>query len=758
MTLGLINEFQGFSSRRRWLLRALGVLATAGFAVHLVRDGVQGASWGTALSPDALHDSLLVLAALSCLFRAVWVERDRRPWALFGSGIFAYAVGDALWFKWLGHLANPPFPSYSDAFWLSFYALAMAAVVMLVRDRLRFSQATLWLDGLMGGMVIASIGAAVLFRDGLGIADMSWLVATVNLAYPLLDLSLAAGVIAIFALTGWRPSKMWLLLGLGLATLAVADTAFIYVSSVSAVDIGILRPMYVLAMLLVALAAWHEPQELGAVDLTGVRVLLLPTIFIVLAGSVLAIASFGSLAPVSVWLALVALAGVIIRAWLTFRDLGALAQAREQALTDELTGLGNRRLLYTCTERHLAHADDSTSLALLLVDLDRFKELNDTLGHLVGDNLLVQIGSRLREVLRPEDVLVRLGGDEFAALLTERSDAHTAASVAQRIHKALEDPFLLDGIPVHVDASIGASVYPADGDDVSSLLRHADIAMYRAKSTRTSFQLYRHTESSGAREQLAIVGDLRRAIQARELVVYYQPKASLTTGEITGVEALVRWQHPERGLLPPAEFIPAAEQTGVMRDLTAYVLDQALGDCARWLRLGRTLSVAVNLSTVNVLDRELPDQLQLLLRRHDVPGRLLRLEVTENVIMADPEHAEAVLGALRKLGVFVSLDDFGTGYSSLANLTRLAVDELKIDRSFVSGMSSDPHHAAIVRSTVSLGHALGLQVVAEGVEREEEWHQLASDGCDEAQGYLLSPPVPATQLDRLLEERDQQVA
>jgi diguanylate cyclase (GGDEF)-like protein len=750
---GLLTEFHDLSRRRQWVLVVLAALATAGLLVHLLRDGLHDASWGaTVLPPDALHDALEMLAAVACLCRAWWVPRDRRPWMLFGAGILAYAVGDTLWFAWLGHLKTPPYPSYSDGFWLSFYVLAIAAVVLLVRDRLNFRQATLWLDGLMGGTVIAAIGSAILFRDGLGIGGLPWLVAAVNLAYPLMDLSLGAAVIAIFALTGWRPGRMWVLLGLGLATLAVADTAFIYVSSVSAVDIGILRPMYVLAMLLVALAAWHEPQEFGVVDLASVRMLVLPTFFIVVAGIVLAIASFGALSPVAVWLALGALAGVIVRTWLTFRDLGALATAREQAMTDELTGLGNRRLLYTYTDERLAEAAESTSFALLLVDLDRFKELNDTLGHLVGDNLLVQIGSRLRDALRPDDILVRLGGDEFAALLAHPSDAKTAAVVAQRMRRALEVPFLLDGIPVHVDASIGGAVYPENGDDVSSLLRHADIAMYRAKSTRTSFQLYTHDGTTDAREQLAIVGDLRRAIHEGELVVYYQPKASLTTGEITGVEALVRWQHPERGLLPPSEFIPAAEQTGVMRDLTAYVLDQALAQCARWNRLGRTLSVAVNLSTVNVLDRDLPNQLERLLERHEVPGRLLRLEVTENVIMADPEHAEAVLRALRRLGVFLSLDDFGTGYSSLANLTRLAVDELKIDRSFVSGMSSDPHHAAIVRSTISLAHALGLQVVAEGVEHREEWEQLAQDGCDEAQGYLLSPPVPAAQLDVLLDQ------
>ncbi|MEA2425070.1 MAG: diguanylate cyclase, partial [Thermoleophilaceae bacterium] len=369
MRYGVLAEFHRLSLRRRWTLLAMAALGGAGLLVHLVRDGA-GGSWGaTVLPPDGLHDALEVLAAAVCLCRARWVERDRRAWALFGTGILAYAIGDTLWFAWLGQLEAPPFPSYSDGFWLSFYVLAIAAVILLVRDRLHFRQATLWLDGLMGGTVIAAIGSAILFREGLIIGGVSWPVASVNLAYPLMDLTLGAAVVAIFALTGWRPGRMWVLLGLGLATLAAADTAFIYVSSVSAVDIGILRPMYALAMMLVALAAWHEPQELGAVDLAGVRVLVLPTVFIVLAGLVLAVASFGALSPAAVWLALVALVGVIVRTWLTFRDLGALATAREQAMTDELTGLGNRRLLYTQTDQRLSQAGDSASIALLLVDL-----------------------------------------------------------------------------------------------------------------------------------------------------------------------------------------------------------------------------------------------------------------------------------------------------------------------------------------------------------------------------------------------------
>jgi diguanylate cyclase (GGDEF)-like protein len=753
---GLLADARTLDRSRRALLALIGGVVAAGFALHLVRDGLAaGDLAGTVLPPDALHDALEVAAGLSCLLRAAWVARDRRAWLLLGVGVSLYAVGDTLWFAWLGRLEDAPFPSLSDAFWLSFYVVAMLAIALLVRARGGVSQTTLWLDGVMGAFVVSAVGIAVLSAHGFldVLADESAVVAAVNLAYPILDLSLLAAVVATFALTGWRPGRMWALLGTGLVLLAVADTAFIYMSAEDAVDIGLLRPMYALAMILVGVAAWQEPKPIADVDMGSVRVLALPSAFVVAATGLLGVAAFRPVSAVAVALALAALAGVVVRTGLTFRDLRAFAQTRHEALTDELTGLPNRRMLYRSIDAALAEDDDRARLGLLLVDLDRFKELNDTLGHAVGDTLLEEVGARLRDALGEAGMLARLGGDEFAALLTGPVDASTVAAAAGRLREALAAPVLLEGIALHVDASVGGALAPDHGTDISSLLRHADVAMYQAKAARTGFQLYRAAANTNTRERLALVGELRMALRQRQLVVHYQPKAALATGAVTGVEALVRWQHPERGLLAPAEFLPAAEGAGLIGPLTFYVLDEALADCARWRRRGLDLSVAVNLSALNLLDAGLPAEVEAVLARHGVPPDRLRLEVTENIVMTDPARAEEVLTVLRGLGVRVALDDFGTGHASLAYLKHLPVDELKVDRSFVTGMRDDARNAAIVRAIVDLARNLGLRVVAEGVEHADEWDDLTEYGCDEAQGYLLSRPVAAPALEALLAVR-----
>ncbi len=432
------------------------------------------------------------------------------------------------------------------------------------------------------------------------------------------------------------------------------------------------------------------------------------------------------------------------------------AENEHQARHDGLTGLPNRGSFSDQVTSALATAAAGNSLlAVMIVDLDRFKEVNDTLGHHSGDELLREAGERLTTALRTGDVLSRFGGDEFAVLLPHVDSVEAAAAVAERLCAALEEPFVLHGLTVHLEASLGIAMYPDHGDDVETLVQHADVAMYIAKSSTSSFELYdcRHDRNSAGR--LALLGELRHAIDSNEFTLHYQPKASLETGEVDGVEALVRWIHPERGMVPPDEFIPLAEQTGVIKPLTAWVLDAALAQCRAWRDSGLELTVAVNLSVRNLLDAHLPESIAGLLSRHALPPSALELEITESTIVADQVRALDVLTRLNAMGIGLSVDDFGTGYSSLAYLKDLPVSELKIDRKFVNNMTEDGDDAFIVRSTIDLGRNLGLQVVAEGVETQAVWDQLAMLGCDVAQGYFLTRPLPPADLTEWLAARRQ---
>jgi diguanylate cyclase len=440
-------------------------------------------------------------------------------------------------------------------------------------------------------------------------------------------------------------------------------------------------------------------------------------------------------------------AAVICRLTLTVRGHAELLRTRELALTDELTGLPNRRLF---AERlHAALADeDEGSLAVAMVDLDRFKELNDTLGHHAGDLLLGQLGGRLAGAVGEAGVVARLGGDEFALLLPGAGLAR-AAEVARRIGVALQDPFEIDGLEVVMDASIGAALCPEHGREAEALLQRADVAMYQAKAARTGFSVYEPARDRHSRERLELIAELRRALERDELVLHYQPKVALADGRVAGVEALVRWQHPVHGLRGPGAFLPHAEHTALMRPLTLHVLDTALAQLAAWRVDGLDLDVAVNLAVQNLLDLRTPGQVAELLSRHGLPASALTLEVTESLMLHDPQRAGEVLHDLRELGVGLALDDFGTGYSSLEHLKRLPVDELKIDKSFVMSMDRNPADRAIVASTTALGRSLGLRVVAEGVESGASAAVLAAIRCDLAQGFHYSPPVPADRLPAL---------
>jgi len=418
-----------------------------------------------------------------------------------------------------------------------------------------------------------------------------------------------------------------------------------------------------------------------------------------------------------------------------------------QAMHDALTGLPNRRLFQDrIRQALLGGRRGSQPVGVLIIDLDRFKDINDTLGHHVGDQLLQMIGPRLQALLRESDTIARLGGDEFAVLLPNVVDAAGGVKVADKILKALEEPFVIEGLDLDIDASIGIALYPEHGEDVNTLMQRADVAMYLAKEAHTGYELYTIERDRHSAKRLALLGELRKAIEDGQFVLHYQPMADMQSGSIGGVEALVRWQHPRHGLMMPDEFIPLAEHTGLIKPLTQFVLNQALRQCRTWHQAGLDLSVAVNLSVRSLQDEEFPDEVARLLEEHQVDPTWLELEITESAIVVDPIRALGVLGRLGVMGVGLSLDDFGTGYSSLAYLKRLPVSEIKIDKSFIINMALDDNDAVIVRSTIELARNLGLQVVAEGVESEEMWTLLANLGCDLAQGYYLSRPIPAEDL------------
>ncbi|MEW6683614.1 MAG: EAL domain-containing protein [Nitrospirota bacterium] len=436
----------------------------------------------------------------------------------------------------------------------------------------------------------------------------------------------------------------------------------------------------------------------------------------------------------------------------------AEATIRQLAYYDSLTMLPNRTMVHERLAQAVQAAERRQApVAFLLMDLNDFKNVNNTLGHRHGDLLLQQIGPRLRDILRQSDTVARLGGDEFALLLPD-TDLEGALRVAKKAHQVLQNPFNLEGLSISVEAAIGIALFPDHGTNASILMQRADVAMYAAKQSGMGSTVYDADRDHYSPRRLALMGELRYAIEHDELTLYYQPKIHMQTRRVIGVEALVRWKHPHRGMIPPDDFIPLAERSGLIRPLTLWVLSTALDQARKWEQEGYQLSVAVNLSARNLLDAQIPDHLTDLLRRAGAPANRLELEITESTIMADPARALEVLTKLHGMDIPLAIDDFGTGYSSLGYLKRLPVSAVKVDKSFVKNMEADDNDAMIVRSTIELAHNLGLQVIAEGVETSYLWDRLASLGCDAVQGYYISQPMSADALSRWFVDSPWQVA
>jgi diguanylate cyclase (GGDEF)-like protein len=436
-------------------------------------------------------------------------------------------------------------------------------------------------------------------------------------------------------------------------------------------------------------------------------------------------------------------------AGVALRNGELIGRLRHDALHDALTGLPNRTYL----QQEMAAALDGVAAgrtpgaAVMILDLDGFKDVNDTLGHDQGDALLVEVGARLATAVGSSGTVARLGGDEFSILLPDTADEEQVLRIGRRILRALEQPVALDGLEVEVGVSVGIALAPAHATDPAALLKCADLAMYDGKSASSrGLRLYQPDLHSSSPRRLTLVSELRGALQNGDIRVHVQPQAELGSGRVVGVEALVRWQHPELGWISPDEFVPVAERSGLIGLLTSRVLNASLAACALWRAAGRDVGIAVNLSARSLQDADLVDEVARLLVRHDVPADRLTLEVTEGSVMADPTRAVTVLHRLRDLGVRLSVDDFGTGYSSLSYLQRLPVQEVKIDRSFVTALATESENVAIVRAIIDLGRNLGLDVVAEGVEDEATWKLLASMNCDLVQGWHLARPMPTGEL------------
>jgi diguanylate cyclase (GGDEF)-like protein len=430
-------------------------------------------------------------------------------------------------------------------------------------------------------------------------------------------------------------------------------------------------------------------------------------------------------------------------------------ELRRKATTDELTGLSNREHFSATVEKRIAAARESgDSFAVMLLDLDRFKEINDTLGHHYGDVILRDLGPRLADRVGPDGLVARLGGDEFAVLPDSGStDPKDLEKTASKLLECVRQPIAVDELTLGIGASIGISRFPEDGEDVHDMLRRADVAMYSAKEDHSGCRLYESALDRYSLRRFTVLNDFRRALDEEQFVLHYQPVVEIDGSAVRGAEALIRWEHPELGLVPPNDFIPIAEQSGLIGPLTHYVLERAVAECTRWRASGRELTVSVNLSVRDLMDLDLPGRLSSILTAHDLCPSALHLEITESMIMSDPDRALDTVTRLRNLGVEISVDDFGTGYSSLSNLKRLPINELKIDRSFISSLTHDESDLIIVGSTINLGHDLGLNVVAEGVEDEITLKRLEHLSCDLAQGYYFGRPLPSkefvTLVDRL---------
>ena len=738
------------AERGLWVAYALMALLLVGYLASLI---VRGPGRSSELLDGWSVDGFEMLAAALCIVRG-FTRRPGRAVALtLGFGLFMWASGDiALTVESLGGV-TPSTPSLADAFYLGFYPLTYVAAVTFMRGEVRRLATPSWLDGAVASVGTASVCAAFAFERVLHLAGGTSAATATNLAYPVGDVLLLSLVVGGSTVMSGRRKAPWLLMAAGMAINALGDTASLFGTSFGASRLGFIFDAiaWPTSMLVLSMSVWLRPHPSDLQILRKPALFVIPGLSAACALVVLFVGNLHTTSRLALGLATAALLLVGIRLVVSVREMRSLsAERRHQSVTDELTGLSNRRYLFTVLDAFFADYDVTAaqprSMAFLFLDLNHFKEINDTFGHPAGDKLLKQLGPRLSACLREADLPIRLGGDEFVVVLVD-GDVGYATAVAQRLTDRLAEPFVLDTARVHIGASIGIALAPTDATDAASLLWCADVAMYRAKLAGTPFAIYQpDLDKSGNR--LLLLDELRTAIDERQLVLHYQPQLDLRTGRIVAVESLLRWAHPRLGIVPPLEFLPLAEEAGLMGAITTLVLTSALAQCSAWRNAGDPLSVAVNISPANLLDPRFTDIVRDLLESHQVPAEALVMEITETTVISHFDRSRSVIQELWDQGIVVSIDDFGAGFTSLAHLSSLAVKELKLDRIFIAALTGDDSGRALdlVRATINLGHALGLRIVAEGIEDHATLELLSDLGCDLGQGNFISQPKPAHQL------------
>jgi diguanylate cyclase (GGDEF)-like protein len=691
------------------------------------------------------------LPIVPLLLRAHHSSKLRAAWIALAVGVALNDIGNIVYLLHDQNMHPVPSPAPSDIPYLLSYVGFAIGVTLITQRSYGTRILSARLDGAIAGIAAGAVAATLWFDSVLNVSGNS-LQVVVGMTYPLMDLALLMLLVAGLSPLRFRPNMMTLALTVGIVWFLVGDIIDLnQVASNTYVPDTLLDGTWLIGVWLLALSAWSPPHTQERTDETVAPhgVLVIPTVCGVLSLAVLVRSLVHHTSHVSSMLAIFALLLVIVRMVLTLREVRHGALNFRDARTDELTGLGNRRSFAEDCLAKLSTPKGSKRLCVLLIDLDGFKEVNDSLGHRCGDELLEIVGARLQHGLANRGAIARIGGDEFATSFAVTS-IDEGVTIANELNMLLAEPITLDGVTVRIGASFGIAISPDHGVTPAELLRSADVAMFQAKESRTLVCMYNAERDPNSRERLVMVDELRAAIEARELTLHFQPQLDLRTSRVRGVEALVRWKHPTRGLLYPDEIVSLAERVGLILPLTRAVLEQAIVEASRLERAGHHLQMSVNITRYDLVDDELPSFIYGLLAANRFPPSRLTLEITESSVGEDPDNARRCIEKLRERGIGISIDDFGVGYSSMSQLLNLPIDELKVDKSFVQALGNDRRARAIVSSAIELARALDLKLVAEGIETSANLRILDEIGADIGQGWVIAQPLSSAQLEKFL--------